>query len=73
MGVKTSFLKGVVQEEIYVDKTQGFGTFYRETHVCTLIRAHYGLQQAPRAWYTRIDSNLSRVGFTKSEVDPNVY
>jgi hypothetical protein len=33
----------------------------------------YGLKQAPRAWYGRIDSFLTRLGFTKSKVDPTLY
>jgi hypothetical protein len=38
-----------------------------------LKKALYGLKQAPRAWYARIDSYLMRLGFTKSDVDPNLY
>jgi len=33
----------------------------------------YGLKKAPRAWYTRIDNYITRLGFTKSEVDVNLY
>ena len=33
----------------------------------------YGLKQAPRAWYGRIDSFLTRMGFTKSKANPNIY
>ena len=36
-------------------------------------KALYGLKQAPRAWYERIDSYLIKLGFTRSEVDPNLY
>ena len=45
----------------------------RESHVCRLKKALYGLKQAPRAWYSRIDSYLQRMGFQKSEADPNLY
>ena len=41
--------------------------------MCRLKRALYGLKQAPRAWYTRIDSYFTRLGFSKSEADPNLY
>jgi hypothetical protein len=41
--------------------------------VCNLKKALYGLKQAPRAWYARIDSYLMSLGFTKSDVDPNLY
>ena len=45
----------------------------RESHVCRLKKSLYGLKQAPRAWHSRIDSYLQRMGFQKSEVDPNIY
>ena len=38
-----------------------------------LKKALYGLKQSPRAWYGRIDSFLSSMGFTKSKADPNLY
>eukprot|EP00253_Pinus_taeda_P026430 PITA_26430 len=38
-----------------------------------LKKALYGLKQAPRAWYERINSYLMKMGFTRSEVDPNIY
>jgi hypothetical protein len=73
MDVKTTFLNGVVKEEVYVEHPQGFETHDRETHVCILKKALYGLKQAPRAWYGRIDSFLMNLGFTKSKADPNLY
>ena len=48
-------------------------TFDRESHVCRLKRSLYGLKQAPHAWYTRIDNYITRLGFTKSEADVNLY
>jgi hypothetical protein len=56
MDVKTTFLNGVVEEEVYVEQPQGFETHDRETHVCRLKKSLYGLKQAPRAWYGRIDN-----------------
>ena len=41
--------------------------------MCRLKRALYGLKQAPRAWYTQIENYFTRIGFTKSEVDENLY
>jgi hypothetical protein len=73
MNVKTTFLNGIIEEEVYIEKPEGFETFDRESHVCRLKRALYGLKQAPRAWYTRIDSYFTGLGFTKSEVYPNLY
>ena len=73
MDVKTTFLNGVVEEEVYVEQSLGFETHDRETHVCKLKKALYGLKQAPRTWYGRIDSFLMSLGFTKSKADPNLY
>ena len=50
MGVKTTFLNGVVEEEVYVEQTLGFVTHDRKTHVCKLKKALYGLKQALRIW-----------------------
>ena len=41
--------------------------------MCRLKRALYGLKQAPRAWYTQIDSYFTGLGFSKSEVELNLY
>jgi hypothetical protein len=66
-------LNGVIEEEVYIEKPQGFVIHGKESHVCKLKKALYGLKQAPRAWYARIDSYLMSLGFTKSNVDPNLY
>ena len=58
MDVKTTFLNGIIQEEIYVEHPQGFEIHERDSHVCRLKKALYGLKQDPRAWYSRIDSYL---------------
>ena len=73
MDVKTAFLNGVMEEEVYVEQPLGFETHDRETHVCKLKKALYELKQAPRTWYGRIDSFLMSLGFTKSKADPNLY
>ena len=69
MDVKTSFLIGVVDEEVYIEKSLGFETHDRKTHVCKLKKALYILKHAPRTWYEMMDSFLMRLGFTKSKVD----
>jgi hypothetical protein len=45
----------------------------KESHVCRLKKAPYGLKKAPRAWYERIDGYLMSLGFIKTVVDPNLY
>eukprot|EP00253_Pinus_taeda_P012120 PITA_12120 len=73
MDVKTAFLKEVIDEEVYVEQPQGFHVLGQETHVCWLRRALYGLNQALRAWYSKIDTYLQQMGFMKSDADPNLY
>jgi hypothetical protein len=73
MDVKTTFLNGVIEEEVYIEQPQGFEVEDKKTHVCRLKKALYGLKQALRAWYVRIDNFLTSLGFTKSKVDSNLY
>ena len=73
MDVKTAFLNGVIEEEVYIEQPEGFIVHGSDSHVCRLKKALYGLKEAPRAWYSRIDSYLQRLDFTKSEADSNLY
>ena len=73
MDVKTAFLNGVIEEEVYIEQPKGLETHDQKIHVCMLKRALYGLKQAPRAWYGRIDSFLQKMEFFKSDANPNLY
>lgn len=73
MDVNIYFLNGVIEEEVYIDQPRVFEVHGRKPHVCRLNKALYGLKQAPHAWYSRIDAYLLGLGFTKSEVDSNLY
>jgi len=73
MDVKTAFLNGFIEEEVYIEHPQGFEVMERNSHVCLLRKALYGLKQAPRAWYSRIYIYLLQMGFEKSEANSNLY
>jgi hypothetical protein len=65
MDVKTTFLNGVIEEEVYIEKPQGFEVEDKKSHVCRLKKSLYGLKQAPRAWYGHIDSFLTSLALPR--------
>ncbi|GLT45830.1 hypothetical protein SLA2020_196340 [Shorea laevis] len=73
MDVKSAFLNGHLQEDIYVQQPEGFIISGHEDEVYKLKKALYGLKQAPRSWYSRIDSFLLQQGFQRSENEPTLY
>jgi hypothetical protein len=73
MDVKTVFLNGEIEDEVYIEKPEGFVIHNKKSHVCRLKKALYGLKQAPCAWYEKMDGFLMSLGFSKSVVDPNLY
>eukprot|EP00253_Pinus_taeda_P014591 PITA_14591 len=60
MDVKTTFLNGVIEEEVYIEQSEGFETHEKRTHVCRLKKALYGLTQAPRAWSSRLIQDCNK-------------
>ena len=71
--VKSAFLNGDLEEEVYVSQPQGFVIGDTKNKVYKLNKALYGLKQAPRAWYSKIDSFFQENGFVKSENEPTVF
>jgi hypothetical protein len=73
MDVKTTFLNGEIEEEVYIKQPEGFMIHNEKSHVCRLKKALYELKQAPRAWYEKMDIFLMSLGFSKSAANPNLY
>ena len=65
MNVKSAFLNGMLQEEVYVEQLKGFVDPHRSDDVYKLKRALYGLKQALRAWYDRLTAYLIKHEFKR--------
>jgi hypothetical protein len=71
--VKSAFLNGFLEEEIYVEQPLGYIEAGNEGKVYKLKKALYGLKQAPRAWSTRIDRYFQENGFEKCPYEHVMY
>nr|GEY96274.1 retrovirus-related Pol polyprotein from transposon TNT 1-94 [Tanacetum cinerariifolium] len=67
MDVKTTFLNGILKEELYVGQPPGFVSKQYPDHMYALDKALYGLKQAPRAWYDVLSQFLIDSGFQKED------
>ena len=59
MDVKTAFLNRELDEEIYMQKPDGFVATGQENLVCRLKKSLYGLKQAPKQWHEKFDKTLT--------------
>jgi hypothetical protein len=73
MDVKSAFLNGVIQEEVYVTHPPGFKSAKYPDRVYKLSKALYGLKQAPRAWYARLKTFLLEHGYVMGSVDKTLF
>jgi hypothetical protein len=73
MNVKSAFLNGILQEEVYVEQPKGFLDPHYPQLVYKLKEVLYGLKQAPRAWYDRLTTYLLEKGFTRGLVDRTLF
>ena len=69
MDVKSAFLNGFLQEEVFVKQPPGFVDPDKPEHVYKLEKALYGLKQAPRAWYDRLSTFLLMHGYSHGKID----
>ncbi|GJU57931.1 transposable element [Tanacetum coccineum] len=73
MDVKTAFLHGDLEEEIYMVQPEGFKVAGKEHEVCKLYKLLYGLKQSPRQWYKLFDKFMMDSKYTRSKYDHCVY
>nr|GEW91994.1 putative retrotransposon protein [Tanacetum cinerariifolium] len=73
MDVKTVFLNGYLNEEVYMEQPEGFVNKKYPNQVCKLKRSIYGLKQASRQWNKRFDDEIKKFGFTQNRDEPCVY
>ncbi|KAK1606274.1 hypothetical protein QYE76_029947 [Lolium multiflorum] len=73
MDVKTAFLNGELEEEIYMEHPDGFVVDGQEGKVCKLLKSLYGLKQAPKQWHEKFERTLTAEGFVVNEADKCVY
>ena len=73
LDVKTAFLHGDLEEDLYMIQLEGSIAQGQENLVCKLRKSLYGLKQAPRQWYKKFDSFMHRIGFKRCEADHCYY
>jgi hypothetical protein len=73
MDVKSVFLNGYINEEVYVEQPPGFEDDNKPNHVYKSKKALYGLKQAPRAWYERLRDFLLSKGLIMGKVDTTFF
>ena len=73
MDVKTTFLNGELEEDIYMQQLKGFIAKGQEHMVCKLHTSIYGLNQESRSWNIKFDQVIKSYGFEKIDDEPCVY
>ena len=72
MDVRTAFLNGELEEEVYMMQPEGFASI-DESKVCKLNRSIYGLKQVSRSWVMHFDEVIKMYGFVMNGEEPYVY
>ncbi|KAK8636264.1 hypothetical protein V6N13_004968 [Hibiscus sabdariffa] len=73
MDVKTAFLNGKLEEDVYMTQPEGFVTPENAGKVCKLQRSTYGLKQASRSWNLCFNDAIKEFGFIRNDDEPCVY
>ncbi|GJX87840.1 putative ribonuclease H-like domain-containing protein, partial [Tanacetum coccineum] len=73
MDVKSAFLYGKIDEEVYVSQPPGFQDLKYPKKVYKVVKALYGLHQAPRAWYATLSTFLLKNGYRRGTIDKTLF
>ena len=73
MDVKSAFLNGILDEEVYIEQLEGFVDPNKRDMVYKLHKALYGLKKAPRAWYERLHNYLIQICFQRTNENTSLY
>ncbi|GJV33578.1 putative ribonuclease H-like domain-containing protein [Tanacetum coccineum] len=73
MDVKSAFLYGEIAEEVYVTQPKVFEDPHFPKHVYRVVKALYGLHQAPRAWYVRLSTFLLKHNYRRGTIDKTLF
>ncbi|GJS69540.1 retrovirus-related pol polyprotein from transposon TNT 1-94 [Tanacetum coccineum] len=73
MDVKSAFLNGFINEEVYVSQPPGFIDFQKPNYVYKLKKALYGLKKAPKAWYDILKAFLIKHEYSMGMVDNTLF
>ena len=73
MDVKSAFLNGYINEEVFISQPSGFEDHQHPGHVFKLKKALYGLKQAPKQWYERLSDFLTSQGYDKGTSDKTLF
>jgi len=73
MDVKSAFLNGFINEEVFVKQPPGFEDHQYPNHVFKLTKVLYGLKQAPRQWYERLSNFLLSHGYERRMIDKTLF
>ncbi|GKD47864.1 zinc finger, CCHC-type containing protein [Tanacetum coccineum] len=73
MDVKTAFLNGELDKEVYMNQPQGFIMHDNENKVCKLIKSLYGLKHTPKQWLQKFNGVVLSSGYLLNQADKYVY
>ena len=71
--MKSAFLFGLLDEEIYMEQPEGYVVKGQEHKVVRLKKALYGLKQASRTWWKTLDKSMTKLGFKRIYSDSGIF